>query len=100
MAPSYAKVFLSLLESEILAESPYTPETWLRFRDDIFKIWHHGKDKLAQFLELVNSHHATIKFTHVVSATVSFLHGHVSISDDRMLETDLPSSPQTLTSIC
>ena len=35
MAPSYANVLLSTLESEILAEFPYKLEIWLKFIDDI-----------------------------------------------------------------
>ena len=90
MAPPYANIFLITLETEILAKSPYKPKIWLRHVDDIFMIWHHEIDNLASFLGLLSSHHSTIKFTHDASATsVSSLDVHVSISDDRILETDL-----------
>ena len=31
--------------------------------DDIFMLWHHGGKELKKFLEILNSHHHTIKFT-------------------------------------
>ena len=36
---------------------------WLRFIDDIFVIWGHGRYKLENFIHLANNLHPTIKFS-------------------------------------
>ena len=63
-APNFANIFMSRVESKILTTAPggFKPLLWIRFIDDIFMIWQHGEQPLAQFLEHVNSIHDTIKF--------------------------------------
>lgn len=39
------------------------PKIWLRYVDDIFVIWPHGRDELNLFLNYLNSQHEKIKFT-------------------------------------
>ena len=64
MAPNYAIIFMHYLESNMLNKSTLKPKTWLRFTDDIFMIWSHGIQALILFMDMLNSHHPTIKFTY------------------------------------
>ena len=63
MAPSYAIIFMHSIEERILKGTEYQPQKWLRFIDDVFIIWSHGKEKLEEFLTYINEVHETIKFT-------------------------------------
>ena len=49
MAPSYANLFMGFLHSAI-----EKPSLWLCFINDIFLLWPHGPNSLAQFLECLN----------------------------------------------
>ena len=74
MAPAYANLFMGDLEQNLLAQYPLKPLVWWRYIDDIFMIWPHGKEKLNEFVNLLNSSHETIKFTHEVSPSkINFL---------------------------
>ena len=64
MAPKYAIIFMHYLESNMLNQSTLKPKTWLRFIDDIFMTWQHGIQALTLFMDMLNSHHPTIKFTY------------------------------------
>ena len=67
MASAYANLFMSDREQKILTQSPLKPLVSLRYIDDVFMIWLHGEEKLNEFVNLLNSSHGTIKFTHEVS---------------------------------
>ena len=67
MAPAYANLFMGDLEQKILAQSPLKPLLWWHYIDDVFIIWPHGEGKLNEFVNLLDSSHETIKFTHEVS---------------------------------
>ena len=74
MAPNYAIIFMHLIEEKILKETDYKPKTWIRFINDVFIIWPHGRDRLETFLTYINEVHETIKFTAEYSTTeVAFL---------------------------
>ena len=74
MAPAYANLFMGDLEQKILAQSPLKPLVWWHYIDDIFMIWLYGEEKLSVFVNLLNSSHETIKFTHEVSPSkINFL---------------------------
>ena len=62
MAPNYAIIFMHKIETELLQKSPLQPSFFKRFIDDIFLIWPHGEE-LQKFLQMINHHHKTIKFT-------------------------------------
>ena len=63
MAPNYAIIFMHKIETELLNKSRLKPKVFKRFIDDSFLIWPHGEDTLQEFLQMINSHHPTIKFT-------------------------------------
>lgn len=54
MAPSYANLYMGLLEKSFLAKQELQPFTWIRFIDDIFLIWQHGIESLLFFLNDLN----------------------------------------------
>ena len=61
MAPSYANLFMSDLEDRLLSSALHRPQVWWRFIDDIFCIWCGDLDRLDEFINYINSFHATIK---------------------------------------
>ena len=69
MAPNYAIIFMHKIETELLKKSTLQPTFFKRFIDDIFLIWPHGEKHLQEFLQMINSHHKTIKFTEEHSKT-------------------------------
>ena len=69
MAPNYAIIFMHKIEREVLQKSTLKPTFFKRFIDDIFLIWPHGEKQLPGFLQMINSHHKTIKFTEEHSKT-------------------------------
>ena len=94
MAPSCANLFLGLFEANALENAPFQPHTWLRYIDDIFMIWTEGLDKLKIFIDYLNSIHSTIKFTSSHSSTnITFLDVSVSLTNDRIISTDLYTNP-------
>ena len=95
MAPSYANLFMGALEEKMLETSPEKPTVWLRYIDDIFFIWPHGRPALETFITHVNNFHHTIKFTSEISPSqIPFLDVMVSLKDGK-LQTDLFSKKQT-----
>ena len=50
-------------ELNIIVSSENKPKIWLRYVDDIFSIWEHGREALEQFLSHLNSHRDSIKFS-------------------------------------
>ena len=63
MAPSYANVFMGQLEKSFLDTQHRQPLIWLRYIDDVFMTWTHREQHLSTFVEELNQHHDTIKFT-------------------------------------
>jgi hypothetical protein len=93
MAPSYACLFMGVLEQKMLDQAPFKPYLWVRFIDDIFFIWTHGQEKWVSFLEYLNSYHGSIKFVAQVSKqSVPFLDMEVKLINGK-IETDLYTKP-------
>ena len=93
MAPPYAILFLAELEEKFLEGREFKPEVWFRYIDDIFMIWTHGEEKLAEFLADLNKFHETIKFTSEASKEViNFLDVKVSLKNG-IFSTDLYVKP-------
>ena len=51
------------LERESLHTQDKIPRVWCRYIDDMFTVWDQGEQALIVFIENVNHHHPTIKFT-------------------------------------
>ena len=94
MAPNYANLFMGYLEARFLDSCTFRPLIWLRYIDDIFLLWDHGKDKLMEFISAANAFHPTIKFTYDISDTIiNFLDVTIHKTSNNRLETDLYSKP-------
>ena len=73
-APSYANLYMSEWEREVLELCPLKPLLYLRFLDDIIGVWPHGEETFPQFIHLLNNHHPSIKVKYEISSThVNFL---------------------------
>ena len=76
------------------AKSTVKPKTWLRLIDDIFMVWSHGIQALTLYMDMLNSHHPTIKFTYEYNKQdISFLDTIVYKTANNELFTQ--SLPQT-----
>ena len=67
MVPSYANIFMGMLEKQLLQPVRLKLFPWLIFigDSDINRI--HGRESLEAFLETANSFHSTIRFSAEVS---------------------------------
>jgi len=74
VAPSYANIFMTNLEENLLEKAAHKPHTYKRFIDDIFLIWIYSLKSLEEFIDYLNNAHTTIKFTSEISEdSISFL---------------------------
>uniref|UniRef100_A0A674IUK7 Reverse transcriptase domain-containing protein n=1 Tax=Terrapene triunguis TaxID=2587831 RepID=A0A674IUK7_9SAUR len=86
MAPQYAIIFMADLEQRFLSSRPLTPLLYLRYIDDIFIIWTHGKEALEEFHHDFNNFHPTINLSldqstqeiHFLDTTVLISNGHIN----------------------
>ena len=93
MAPSYACLFMGVLEQKILDKALLKPDLWIRFIDDIFFVWTHGQEKWLEFYQFINSFHQSIKLTYSISEiSIPFLDVEVKIVKEK-IETDLYTKP-------
>lgn len=99
-APNFANLFMAKLENEMLDKCPTKkPFTWLRYLDDVFFIWPHGKDELDKFLDYVQQYASTNNMKSKISYDVNISDDHVNFLDIKVnlkegrLETDLFSKP-------
>ncbi|XP_072166144.1 uncharacterized protein [Diadema setosum] len=63
MAPSFACLFMTKLEQQMLDSASCPPWLWWRYIDDNFFIWTREEESLYTFIDSINSFHRTIKFT-------------------------------------
>ena len=93
MTPSYACLFMSRLEQQMLDAAPCRPWIWWRFIDDVFFIWTRDEESLHTFINHINSFHRTIKFTPEIShQQVNFLDVSIRNEHDTLI-TDLYIKP-------
>ncbi|XP_074803977.1 uncharacterized protein LOC141984659 [Natator depressus] len=86
MAPQYANIFMADLEQRFLSSRPLMPLLYLRYIDDIFIIWTHGKEALEEFHHDFNNFHPTINLSldqstqeiHFLDTTVLISDGHIN----------------------
>ena len=85
MAPSYANLFMSDLETGLLQNHPKKPYLWVRYIDDIFAIWLHSEKDLEDFIKYANSIHQTIKFTEEHSSVqIAFLDLNIMLKNNQI----------------
>ena len=93
MAPSYANIFMGILEKQMLSTYPHKPFIYFRYIDDIFMIWTDGEDSLNTFLEPCNKQNKHIKFQPTgTGTTVPFLDVSVTLKNGK-LHSDLYCKP-------
>ena len=93
MAPSFACLFMSRLEEQMLDAAPCRPWIWWRYIDDVFFIWTREEESLHTFLNHINSFHRSIKFTSEFSHDqVNFLDVTIR-KENGTLATDLYTKP-------
>ena len=89
MAPSYANLFMGVLEKQMLSSYKHKPLVYLRYIDDIFMIWTDGEDSLNDFLAHCNNQNKNIQFEQTISNTsIPFLDVSVTLEGGK-LTTDL-----------
>jgi hypothetical protein len=93
MAPTYAIIFMHMLETKILTSATYEPLSWLRFIDDVWSASTHGKEKLLSFIQHLNQSYPAIKFTWEASdSLVHFLDVNTRLKDS-IITADLYVKP-------
>ena len=50
VAVSFANIFRSAVETEIINESKIKPLEWKRYIDDVFSLWDTAREEIAQFI--------------------------------------------------
>ena len=99
LSPSYANLFMKKFEEKYVCTYPLQPILWIRFIDDIFIIWQHGRESLLKFINHLNIVHPTIKFTKEISPIeIPFLDLIIYIGESK-LHTRLPTKKLTDTCI-
>ncbi|XP_067413152.1 uncharacterized protein [Emydura macquarii macquarii] len=86
MAPQYANIFMADLEHRFLKTCPQAPLLYLRYIDDIFIIWTHGKESLKEFHWDFNNFYHTINLSldrstqeiHSLDTTIQIKDGHIN----------------------
>lgn len=63
ISPIIADIFMEHFEDQALSAAQLKPELWLRYVDDTFVVWRHGKEHLPAFLSFLNAQHPNIRFT-------------------------------------
>lgn len=73
-APSYCNIVAAYWEHQALSTCPLQPFLYKRFLDDIFIIWHHGRDSFDQFFHILNNFHASFTLKHTLdTSTLDYL---------------------------
>ena len=67
MAPSYANLFMGVLEDRMITSYAYKPLVYLRYINDILMIWTEGEENLIGFLSDCNQINKNIQFQQVTS---------------------------------
>ena len=67
MAVTFANIFTSAAETEILNLNKTKPFGWKRDIDNIFSLWRTERKERGEFIALVNRHYPEIKFTAEIS---------------------------------
>ena len=84
-APTYPSIFMDKLKRDFLKSQELTRLLWYRYIDDVFFIWTHGEEKLASFIDDLNSNHPNIRFTHESNKQyIPFLDLNVNLSGNQL----------------
>ena len=84
-SPSYANLFLGLLEESFLSSYPLQPSLWLRYIDDIFLLWPHGEDSLSSFISALNEFSELSFTSHHSPSRITFLDVNISLENKNFI---------------
>ncbi|VEN48752.1 unnamed protein product [Callosobruchus maculatus] len=71
LSPVVANLVMEKIEQAALKSAQYKPKIWLRYVDDTFVVWNHGRENLEEFLEHLNSVHEDIHEKYGIIRTLS-----------------------------
>lgn len=63
LSPILANVFMECFEEEAIRTTQTKSTLWLRYVDNTFVLWQHGRDKQDRFLTHLNNIRPSIQFT-------------------------------------
>lgn len=63
LSPIVANIYMEFFEEMAMNLSKTRPRLWVRYVDDTFILWEHGKRRLNRFLTQLNSQRPSIQFT-------------------------------------
>ena len=63
LSPIVANLYMESFEERALMSVTLQPKMWLRYVDDTFAIWPHGREELQRFHIHLNTQHPAIQFT-------------------------------------
>ena len=87
-APPYACIYMDRVKQDFLETQELQPMLWLRFIDDIFFIWTHGKEELKKSMEKFNNFTPNLRFTYESSEkSISFLNLIITVSEQNLKTT-------------
>ena len=83
--PPYACVDMDRVEQDFLETQESQPLLWLRYIDDIFFIWTHGKEDLRKFMDKFNNFTPNLRFTYESNEkSISFLELVITVSEKEL----------------
>ena len=89
MAVSFANLFMTAVETEILNASTKKTLGWKRYIDDVFSLWNINIKEIDGFIEQANRDHPTIKFTAEISDKETIFLDTCVYKGDRFRETSI-----------
>ena len=95
LSPVLADIFMEAFEASSLCITDLRPSLWLRYVDDTFVVWPHGRDALHDFLQHLNEQHPSTKFMMEVEeeGKISFLDVGISRNPDGSLHHNVYRKP-------
>ncbi|KAI2647985.1 hypothetical protein H4Q32_026593 [Labeo rohita] len=73
-APAYANIYMAQWEETAFSKCSRLPHHYYRYLDDIWGIWDHSQQEFETFLQILNTHHKSIKIKSVTNdQTIDFL---------------------------
>ena len=102
MGKNYACTYMGEWEEEVKRKARElvgkVPRLWLRFVDDVFRIWKGSKEEFLKFVEVCNGEEERIKVTHEVCRKEAiFLDVKVTKKEDGNWKTELYIKPTDCT---
>jgi hypothetical protein len=95
ISPAVANIYMDFFETTALENAAYKPSMWLRYVDDTFVVWRHGREKLEEFHQFLNQIDEAIQFTKEVECggKLPFLDVLISRREDGSLGNSVYRKP-------